>query len=744
MSELTETSASKPATTQARAETTPPVNLNDPSLYINRELSWLEFNRRVLEEAQDPAVPLLERLKFIAIFGSNLDEFFMVRVANLKQKIASGIKTSSGGDRMLPREQLELVSKIVHELVDEAFQTLYREILPALANSGIQILKRKELTDEERAYIESLFEREIFPVLTPLAVDPSHPFPRLLNKSLNLAIRLQRPKISGTRLALVQVPAVLPRFLVIPGREGHQVIPLEGVIRKYLSKLFPGMDILDSYAFRVTRDSDLDLDDYEEIKDLIETIERQLRQRRRGAATRLEVEKSMPSELIDYLREALDLEPGDVYSEEGPLDLTGFFSIYTLPGYEHLQFPDFVPRAVPEIAAAPDLWSAIRAHDILLHHPYDSFKPIVDFINQAADDPNVLAIKQTLYRTSSNSPIISALQRAADRGKQVTALVELQARMDEEQNIAWSRELEKAGVHVVYGVVGLKTHCKVALVVRRDEDRIRRYVHLATGNYNPETAKVYTDLGFLTCDEAYAEDASALFNYLTGFSELPAWNKLILAPTQLRTFLIDQIDREAELGKEGRIVIKVNAILEPSVIQAFYRASQAGVRIDLICRGICALRPGLVGISENIRVISIVDRFLEHSRIYYFGNGCNSRVFIGSADLMDRNLVRRIEVVFPIEQPEIKARLIQILSISLNDNVKARELYPDGTWKRRKRPEGTPAIRSQRYFLDMALEEEGKLTLQPPLESMPLIDSQLDHELLSMIRQRSKPHKKKH
>lgn len=521
-------------------------------------------------------------------------------------------------------------------------------------------------------------------------------------------------------------------------------MPLEGVIRKYLKKLFPGMEIIDSFAFRVTRDSDLDLDDYEEIKDLIETIERQLRQRRRGAATRLEVEKSMPAELIEYLREALDLESNDVYPEEGPLDLTGLYSIYALPGYEHLQYPDFVPRAVPAIADAPDLWSAIRSRDILLHHPYDSFKPIIDFISSAADDPNVLAIKQTLYRTSSNSPIISALQRAADRGKQVTALVELQARMDEEQNIAWSRELEKAGVHVVYGVVGLKTHCKVALVVRRDEDRIRRYVHLATGNYNPETAKVYTDIGFLTCDEAYADDASALFNYLTGFSELPAWNKLILAPTQLQRFLLEQIDREASLGRDGRIVIKVNAILEPSVIQALYRASQAGASIDLICRGICALRPGIPGVSENIRVYSIVDRFLEHSRIYYFGNGGKANVFIGSADLMDRNLIRRIEVLFPIESKKNKAKLIQFLSISLCDNVKARQLSADGRWHRVKRPADAPRLRSQRYFLDMALEEEGKLVLDPPLESLPLIDSRIDPDIVAALREKQKARKKKH
>lgn len=700
--------------------------LDDPALYFNRELSWLEFNRRVLDEARDPTVPLLERLKFVAIFGSNYDEFFMVRVAALKEKIASGITSASGGDQMLPRDTFDQVSKLAHELMAEAIACLHEQILLPLAAEGIQIVKKKELTTEENAYVDNLFSRQIFPVLTPLAVDPSHPFPHLLNNSLNLAIRLRRPKQAEQLIAVVQVPSVLPRFLVLPERLGHQVLPLENVIRKFLPQLFPGMEIIDSYVFRVTRDSDFDLDDYEEVKDLIETIERKIRIRRRGAATRLETETAAPPELIEYLQNALDLTPADVYLSDGLLDLRGLFEIYDLPGYERLRFPDFVPRANPVVARSKSLWSAIRESDILLHHPYDSFKPVVDFINSAAEDPNVLAIKQTLYRTSSDSPIVWALQRAADRGKQVTALVELQARLDEERNIAWARMLEKAGVHVVYGFVGVKTHCKAALVVRRDEDRIRRYVHLSTGNYNPQTARIYTDLGLLTCDEDFAEDISLLFNYLTGYSQLPTFKRLVVAPSRLMDFVLESIAKEAELGERGRIVAKLNAVLEPRVIKALYTASQAGVRIDLICRGICALRPGIAGISENIRVTSIVDRFLEHSRIYYFGNKGKPNLYIGSADWMDRNLLRRIEVLFPIVNPRLRAEVLRILSVSLADNVKARMLMPNGSWQRVKPAASDAPLRSQQYFLDLGQAEDGKLQLSPPIDSLPRFDPNVD------------------
>ena len=714
-----------------------PIDLDDPSLYLNRELSWLEFNRRVLEEALDPSAPLLERLKFLAIFSSNLDEFFMVRVASLKQKVASDITTSSGGDRLKPRDQLKRISVITHELVAQAFDCLREELFAKLAENGIRMVSRKELSADERVRVDEMFTREICPVLTPLAIDTSHPFPHLSNNSLNLAIRLRRKKQSKARLALVQVPSVLPRFVVLPdARGGVQVQPLEAVIRKYLKQLFPGMEILDSFVFRVTRDSDFDLDDYEEIKDLVETIERHVRDRRRGAATRLEIEEGAPPDLIDYLCEALDLKEQDVYKAPGPLDLKALFEIHSLPGYEHLRDADFVPGVAPEISNADDLWTAIRDGDMLLHHPYDSFKPVVDFINHAADDPNVLAIKQTLYRTSRDSAIIRALKRAADRGKQVTALIELQARLDEERNIEWSRELEKGGVHVVYGFVGIKTHCKVSLVVRREEDQIRRYVHLATGNYNPETARLYTDVGLFTCNEQFVEDASALFNYLTGYSEIPEWHKLILAPSRMKSFVIESIEHEASLGAEGRIVAKLNAILEPDVIAALYRASQAGVRIDLICRGICGLRPGVPGVSDNIRVISIVDRFLEHSRIFYFGAGGTPKLYMGSADWMDRNLIRRIEVIFPIEDPALRARLLEILAISLADNVKARQLQSDGTWRRVEPAEGAFRLRSQQYFLDLVLQRDGKLELDPPFEAIPLIDSRVDPSQLKTSRRK--------
>lgn len=676
--------------------------LTDPALFINRELSWIEFNRRVLEEAQDPSVPVLERLKFIAIFASNLDEFFMVRVANLKEKFAQGITTTSGGDQMLPREQLDRIGTLAHDMHLRALACLEDEILPALADAGLRILHATDLSEADAEFIDQKFEREIFLVLTPLAVDPSHPFPHLLHKSLNLAIRLRRPRDKQVRLAFVQVPSVLDRFLVLPQpTTGHRLFPLEEVIRRHLRTIFPGMKILDSSVFRVTRDSDLDLDDYEEIKDLAETIERQVRERRHGAATRLEVEVGAPPDLIDELREALDLEPSDVYELPPPIDLTGLYQVYNLPGYRKLRYPEFVPRIDPAISAAP-LWSSIRRGDILLHHPYDSFKPVVDFVSQAADDPDVLAIKQTLYRTSQDSPIIRALQRAADNGKQVTAIVELQARLDEERNIAWSRTLERSGVHVVYGFVGVKTHCKVALVVRRDEDGIRRYVHLSTGNYNPETARLYTDLGLFTCHRDFADDVSFLFNYLTGFSDLPDWKKIKVAPSGLQNFLLERIAAEAELGSRGRIAAKLNAVLEPTIIRALYEASRAGVRIDLVCRGICALRPGLKGTSETIRVVSVVDRFLEHSRIYYFGGGGKPDVWIGSADWMDRNLRRRIEVVFPVEDERLRARLFYLLAGSLHDNVKARFLSPDGSWRRVPRKAGEIPFRSQQQFLDYA------------------------------------------
>ncbi|MBY0514266.1 MAG: polyphosphate kinase 1 [Gemmataceae bacterium] len=695
----------------------PPVaNLDDPALYLNRELSWLQFNRRVLEEAQDPGVPLMERVKFLAIFSSNLDEFYMVRVGNIQQKVQAGIDHSSGADRVSPRVQLERISQAVGELVAAQYRCLAEDVLPALQAKGVVVRRAADLAGADLAYTRELFRREIFPVLTPLATDPAHPFPHLLNKSLNLAVTLRRPGDAEPLFAVVQVPAVLSRFVQLPssdptrnGPDGplYAFTPLEDVIRQNLGDLFPGMELGASAAFRVTRDSEYEIDD-EGVEDLMRAIEAQVKARRRGHATRLEIEAGAPPDLESFLTTALDLDPPDVYRLAGPLDLTGLFQIYGLTGFPELRDPPFVPVPVQAFAQAATPWAAVRGRDVLVHHPFESFTHVVDFIEAAADDDRVLAIKQTLYRTSSDSPIVRALQRAADRGKQVTAVIELKARLDEERNILWSKELEKAGVHVVFGFIGLKTHCKVALVVRRDEDNtIRRYVHLATGNYNPTTARIYTDIGFFTANPEFADDASALFNYLTvGYAGLPQWRKLIVAPSRLQTAMIEKIEREAAnaaAGKPGRVIAKLNGVLEPAVVKALYKASQAGVRVDLICRGICSLRPGLPGVSENIRVVSIVDRFLEHSRIFYFENGGQPEVFTGSADWMDRNLSRRVEVVFPIEQPDLKQRVIdEVLKTTLADNVKARELLPDGTYRRVKPAEGEPRVRSQARFLELA------------------------------------------
>jgi polyphosphate kinase len=686
-----------------------PQGLDDPNLYFNRELSWLEFNRRVLEEAQDAQVPLLERLKFLAIFSSNLDEFFMVRVGGLQQKVQAGIGRGSGADRMPPAEQLARIGQAVRQMVGQQYSCLKEQVLPRLEAEGIRIVLAPEnLSDPERKHLSGVFCREIFPVLTPLAIDPGHPFPHLLNKSLNLAVELRRPGVDKKAFAVVQVPAVLPRFVALPSDKGTVLVSLETVIRLHLPELFPGMELERATVFRVTRDSEYEIDD-DEVEDLLKAIEEEIRKRRRGAAVRLEIESGAHAECEQFLTTSLDLEPNDVYPIPGPMDLTALFQIHGLPGFHPLRDPEFVPQPVPEFVLANSVWDAIRARDILVHHPYESFGPVVDLIEAAADDDRVLAIKQTLYRTSSDSPIVHALQRAADNGKQVTAVIELKARLDEERNILWARELEKAGVHVVYGFVGLKTHCKVALVVRREDDGIRRYVHLATGNYNPQTARIYTDLGFFTCNTDFCEDVSALFNYLTGYCELPQWRKLVVAPSRMQNFMIEKIEQETanqKAGKKARILAKLNGLLEPTVIQALYRASQAGVAIELICRGICALRPGLPGISETIRVTSIVDRFLEHSRIFYFENAGDPQVYIGSADWMDRNLSRRVEVVFPVEQPDLKQRLIgEILATSLADNGKARLLSSDGSYARVAAKAGETRLRSQERFLELGAKK---------------------------------------
>jgi polyphosphate kinase len=742
-----------------------PVNLDDPALYTNRELSWLQFNRRVLEEARDPTVPLLERLKFLAIFSSNLDEFFMVRVGGLQQKVLAGITRGSGGDRMTPIDQLARIADTVQELVADQYRCLYADVLPALAEKGIVVRGPKDLTADDRRALLDLFRGQIFPVLTPLAIDPGHPFPHLANKSLNLAVLLRRPGDPDPLFAVVQVPGVLPRLVQLPGDRRQETgdrrqetgdrrqetgdrrqdpeesrsgallspdsrplspvvafTPLETAIRLHLTDLFPGMDILEVAGFRVTRDSEFEIDD--EVEDLMRAIEENVKQRRRGQAVRLEIEADAPAEVEQFLTTALDLEPADVTRCPGMLDLTGLFQMHALPGYPELRDPPFVPVPVREFALAPSPWAAIRAKDILVHHPYESFKPVVDFIDAAAADDRVRAIKQTLYRTSSDSPIVKALQRAADRGKQVTAVIELKARLDEERNILWAKELEKAGVHVVFGFVGLKIHCKVAMVVREDEDRVlRRYIHLATGNYNPQTARTYTDLGFFTANPDFADDVTLLFNHLTGYAELPQYRKLVVAPSRMMGFLVEKIDREAahqQAGKTARIAAKLNGLLEPKIVQALYRASQAGVKIDLVCRGVCALRPGIPGVSETVRVTSVVDRFLEHSRVFYFENDGSPEVFVGSADWMDRNLLRRVEVVWPVEQADLKARLIdEVLATSLADTAKARELLPDGTYRRVAPAAGQPALRSQVRFLELAAEAERRLGNLSGVEPMP-------------------------
>jgi polyphosphate kinase len=704
-------------------EATPPPSLDDPRLYLNRELSWLAFNHRVLDEALDPGVPLLERIKFLGIFAANLDEFFMVRVGGLQQKVEAGVAVGSGADRMAPREQLASISAAVRAMFGQAYRCLRTELLPRLEKEGIFLRAAKDLVEADRQYLATVFRKEIFPVLTPLAIDPGHPFPHLLNKSLNLAVLLKRPRNSDSLFAVVQVPAVLPRFMPLPAKQGNVLTALENVIRLHLPELFPGMELEQVSVFRVTRNSEYEIDD-DDVDDLLKTIAEEVRKRRRGFAVRLEIETGADEAVRHFLMQALDLGADDVYQMDDLLDLTSMFQIHALPGFPQLRDPQFVPQLVPEFVAAANIFAAIRGRDILVHHPYESFSHVVDFIESAATDERVLAIKQTLYRTSSDSPIVKALQRAADNGKQVTAVIELKARLDEERNIQWARQLEKSGVHVVFGFVGLKTHCKVALVVRREDDGIRRYVHLASGNYNPQTARVYTDLGFFTCNPDFCDDASALFNYLTGYCELPIWRKLIVAPSRMQTFFLEKFQQEVEhqqAGRGGHIIAKINGLLEPAIVQALYRASQAGVKIDLICRGICALRPQMPGISANIRVFSIVDRFLEHSRIFYFRNGGDAQVYIGSADWMDRNLSRRVEVVFPVEMPELKRRLIdEILAMSLADNTKACELLPDGAYRRLTRAEGEPAVRSQERFLEIAAQHAIRRLTEAAPQAVPV------------------------
>jgi polyphosphate kinase len=656
--------------------------------YLNRELSWLDFNARVLAQADVPSTPLLERAKFLAIYSQNLDELFQVRVAGLKDQVAAGLGVSTP-DGLTPDEQLAAIRERVIDLTAHQERIFLDEIVPALAEAGIRLSDWDTLDADDSAYLLGVFEREVFPVLTPLAVDPGHPFPYISTLSLNLAVHVRDPVVGERRFARVKVPNLLPRFVVLP--DGQRYVPLEQVIAHHLGALFPGMDIVSHHPFRVTRNADLTLEE-EEADDLLAAVEVELRRRRFGRAVRLEVMRGIDRETLALLQRELDVDDDDVYETIAPLDLGGLWDVWSLPRPD---LKDEPARRVtePHLAAAEEtgeIFDAIRGGDILLHHPYDSFRTSVTaFVQAAASDPNVLAIKQTLYRTSSDSPIVQALIHAAAEGKQVAALVELKARFDEQANVEWARALEEAGVHVVYGLVGLKTHAKTSLVVRHEPDGIRRYCHIGTGNYNERTARTYEDLGLLTCDPAIGADLSQLFNYLTGFARQERYRKLLVAPGALRPRLIELIEREAiqhhEGGPGGRIVLKMNSLVDVELIDALYAASQAGVEIDLIVRGICCLRPGVPGLSEHIRVRSIIGRYLEHSRIYQFANGGGPgqpTYLIGSADLMPRNLDRRVEALVPIEDPQLQARLQQIIDLNLADDELAWELLPDGSWQK--------------------------------------------------------------
>ncbi len=676
---------------------------SDPRNFINRELSWLEFNRRVLEEAQDPTQPLIERVKFLTIFSSNLDEFFEIRVAGIKQQIES--ETSHlGPDGLSPTDTFNGIQRVVRELVAAQYALWNEELLPELAKNGIRIPKMADLSARRAAWTHRYFQEEVFPMLTPLAVDASHPFPQLLNKSHNLLVRAKTQR-GGERLhAIVQVPRVVPRLIAMPRGKGEEpwvYIYLASLIKQHIGELFPGLILDGVHAFRVTRNSDLYIDE-EEAENLLRTIEHELRRSSRGNAVRLEVEADCPKDFRDLLLKFFSLTEADVYKVDGPLSMTHLAPLVTNDAFANLRDRPFQPARDPALPPHVNIFEVMRRQDVLLHHPYESFDPIVELIEEAAQDPQVLAIKITLYRTSGDSPIVQALINAAVAGKQVTALVELRARFDEAANIQWARQLEEAGAHVVYGVVGLKTHCKALLIVRRDADRLRHYVHLGTGNYHPRTARIYTDFSLLTCEPQLTEEVAAVFNTLTGLAGYPGLKKLLVAPFDLQKRLIGLIERERDhalAAKPARIIAKLNHLVDQETIEKLYEASCADVPIDLIVRGICSLRPKIPDLSENIRVFSIVGRFLEHSRIYYFGNAGQREVYLSSADWMPRNFFRRVEIAFPVEQPALRDRIIdEVLPKFLHDRVKARELQPDGSYRRLK-PEGKePREQAQLQF----------------------------------------------
>ncbi len=710
------------------------VRYMEPENYVNRELSWLEFNYRVLGEARDKTTPLFDRLKFLSITASNLDEFFMVRVASLKDMVHAGYnKPDIAG--MTAQQQLDAIGVKTHALVEDQYKTYSRALLPLLHDNGLRVVAgHEELNEAEGAYVDRYFEEMVYPVLTPMAVDSSRPFPLIRNKSLNIAALVKKKKgDEELEFAMVQVPSVLPRVLVLPDSRPAAIIYLEEIIERNIDKLFLNYDIISCHPFRVMRNADLSIDE-DEAEDLLKEIEKKLKKRQWGEVIRLDIEANADKRLLRILKKELSVGNESIYEIDGPLDLTVLMKVYGLPGFEGFKAPPYTPQPVPALMNEDDIFTNIRKGDILVTHPFETFQPVVDFIKRAARDPEVLAIKQTLYRVSGNSPIISALAEAADNGKQVSVLVELKARFDEENNILWAKMLEKAGCHVIYGLLGLKTHSKITLIVRKEEDGIRRYVHLGTGNYNDSTAKLYTDCGLFTCDPQIGEDATAVFNMLSGYSEPLGWNKLSVAPLWLRgrfKRLIMREIRNAQEGKPARIVAKMNSLCDKEMIANLYEASCAGVQIELIVRGICCLKAGIPGLSEHITVRSIVGNFLEHSRIFLFENGGDKRVFMGSADWMPRNLDRRVEILFPVEDGELKERLLHILDVQLADNVKAQYLRPDGSYGKRDR-RGRAPVNSQEVFCEEAVraakaEETMKDPMRArvfvPLEQESLLDS---------------------
>lgn len=681
-----------------------------PEYYWNRELSWIKFNERVLSEARDKSLPLFERLKFLSITASNLDEFFMIRVASLKDMVhAKYTKPDIAG--MTPKEQLKELSVVTKELVETQYNTYNRSLLPALNKVGLHVVeKHEDLTKEQKEYVDRYFEESVYPVLTPMAMDSARPFPLIRNKTLNIGALISKKDKKGREeleFATVQVPSVLPRIVMLPeDKKGNTVvILLEQVIERNIGKLFLSNEVACTCPYRIMRNADLTIDE-DEAADLLKEIQKQLKKRQWGEVIRLEVEDKMDERLLNILKMEFEIKEEDIFQINGPLDLTFLMKMYGMDGFEEYRNKPYTPALVPAMMTDEDIFTQIRRGDILLHHPFMTFQPVVDFVRQAAKDPDVLAIKQTLYRVSGNSPIIAALAQAAENGKQVTVLVELKARFDEENNIVWAKMLEKAGCHVIYGLLGLKTHSKITLVVRREENGIRRYVHLGTGNYNDSTAKLYTDCGILTCSARIGEDATAVFNMLSGYSEPRTWNKLVVAPIWMRDRFLHQIEMEREYalkGRKARIVAKMNSLCDRDIIAALYAASAAGVKIDLIVRGICCLKVGILGISDNITVRSIVGNFLEHSRIFYFYSDGREEVFMGSADWMPRNLDKRVEIVFPVEDERLKEEVKHILEIQLADNVKAHVLHPDGRYEKIDK-RGKVLLNSQDYFCEEAWE----------------------------------------